>query len=459
MLDKCIYCGKKLDGSNEHILQESLGSSLKSSKIVCSTCNCRFGKTIDKPFSDFYALLCNQLGIKGKSSSNVSQKFGKQITLRNSANGKKLTIDGDQRIGSQEKPRVKLDKDAQGKIISGSVSGTNRDAVDKVIKSISKGQDNDITMEIISQKIETIEPDSFFDTLEIANSHFKGIKKSILNLIAYKYPHQLCNDGLIDSARDIYESSILIENGREDDVVPEPVQPMFSLDRLPDQLIQHSTGDINHILAICFNNKDNSIIGVARLFSYFYYGFILSEEYSGEESTLCYIIDPLPDAENLNHTVIINEAILSKHDLVSLPFGKPLGCKIKNAISELSPSMARKSLEIAIYSKANKLYYPAHVPVGRLRDNIEISSEAVYRLLKLCTKAVLDETILNDLILSDEIDQLLKNSSNELINSIIEQQPEFIVNKYSQSSIGQHAVKFFFTIMAQQLEILSRTIK
>jgi hypothetical protein len=66
----CIYCGQPLDGSEEHILQEGIGGTLKSDKICCSVCNHLFGITIDEAVVNEHGFICNQLGISGKKRTD-----------------------------------------------------------------------------------------------------------------------------------------------------------------------------------------------------------------------------------------------------------------------------------------------------------------------------------------------------------------------------------------------------
>ncbi|MCC6112755.1 HNH endonuclease [Lactiplantibacillus plantarum] len=43
----CIFCGKKLDGSEEHIIPFALGGNLTSKNIICSQTNNALGKLVD----------------------------------------------------------------------------------------------------------------------------------------------------------------------------------------------------------------------------------------------------------------------------------------------------------------------------------------------------------------------------------------------------------------------------
>ena len=63
---KCIYCGKELDGSSEHVLQESLGAKWHNEYILCAECNNLFGNTVDYRLKNDFDIFLNWLGIKSK---------------------------------------------------------------------------------------------------------------------------------------------------------------------------------------------------------------------------------------------------------------------------------------------------------------------------------------------------------------------------------------------------------
>jgi hypothetical protein len=62
-MSQCIFCGEKLtpDTKPEHILLSALGGRMTTSQVICSTCNGKFGSTIDKDVGDQVATLRNLL--------------------------------------------------------------------------------------------------------------------------------------------------------------------------------------------------------------------------------------------------------------------------------------------------------------------------------------------------------------------------------------------------------------
>lgn len=62
----CLFCGKCLDNSSEHILQECLGAKWEAKSILCKSCNKVFGDTIDRDLAEVFNFFCNFLRIRGK---------------------------------------------------------------------------------------------------------------------------------------------------------------------------------------------------------------------------------------------------------------------------------------------------------------------------------------------------------------------------------------------------------
>lgn len=61
---KCIFCPNPLSAETkyEHIIQESIGGSLKSRALVCNQCNEEFSRAIDLVLAQKYARIMNALG-------------------------------------------------------------------------------------------------------------------------------------------------------------------------------------------------------------------------------------------------------------------------------------------------------------------------------------------------------------------------------------------------------------
>lgn len=62
---KCIFCTNPLDGSDEHIIPESLNGRLHSKEIICHDCNVKkFGSNVDTILSQTFSQFILLLGLK-----------------------------------------------------------------------------------------------------------------------------------------------------------------------------------------------------------------------------------------------------------------------------------------------------------------------------------------------------------------------------------------------------------
>jgi hypothetical protein len=100
-LPLCIFCRKERELTEEHIIPDCIGGSLKP-KLLCKGCNSTLGSTIDGPFSNsvLVQLPRQSYQIPGKSGT-VPNPFGDYGTT--SHEGKELNV----RLDEQFKPYIK----------------------------------------------------------------------------------------------------------------------------------------------------------------------------------------------------------------------------------------------------------------------------------------------------------------------------------------------------------------
>ncbi|RYZ18782.1 MAG: hypothetical protein EOO10_25255 [Chitinophagaceae bacterium] len=59
----CIFCSNPLDGSDEHIIPDSLNGRLHSKGIICSDCNQHFGEKLDPVLKECFSCSCTCLAL------------------------------------------------------------------------------------------------------------------------------------------------------------------------------------------------------------------------------------------------------------------------------------------------------------------------------------------------------------------------------------------------------------
>lgn len=67
----CIFCNNPLDGSDEHVIPDSLNGRLHSKNVICSECNSKFGRFIDPVFKEQLNPMLIAFGFKNASHTQA----------------------------------------------------------------------------------------------------------------------------------------------------------------------------------------------------------------------------------------------------------------------------------------------------------------------------------------------------------------------------------------------------
>lgn len=68
---KCIFCKKQIDGSDEHVIPESLNGKLHSKTLICKKCNQKFGGKLDPILKETLFMQLHLLGFENAKSFRV----------------------------------------------------------------------------------------------------------------------------------------------------------------------------------------------------------------------------------------------------------------------------------------------------------------------------------------------------------------------------------------------------
>lgn len=316
-LEKCIYCDQTLDENDEHILQEGFGSTLSSTEIACSVCNKLFSNTIDNLCVDQYALICNQLGISGKRKKGRNKEIGKNVEVLDSED-KKVILHGNQKIGEKDKPEVDVTKDSNGRPSSFNIVGTDYNAIQSVIESFKKCLKPGQKIKIVRGEIKRKEPGLYKFPMLFPESYFKGIKKSLLNFLAYSDPIFIRSGGVKNSLNDVRISSIQIRDNETPIIKSEQIYPLFAIDKnmIYSQFSPSIKSGIEHLVVISMNPSDKNVVGVVILFSRIVHAFILSENYSGNPKSYMYCHDPLSNESDSTQIKIFEKSLIDKNNMI-----------------------------------------------------------------------------------------------------------------------------------------------
>lgn len=87
MTETCIFCSRKLDNSDEHIIPQSINGRIHNKRLICQKCNHDFGTNVDPIIKETFGLLLHVLKIGNNSKAVVENESGKKF-LFDSTTGK-----------------------------------------------------------------------------------------------------------------------------------------------------------------------------------------------------------------------------------------------------------------------------------------------------------------------------------------------------------------------------------
>lgn len=190
MQHHCYKCNVPLSKSNrsiEHVIQNSIGGSLKSKRLLCGTCNTALGSTIDAEFSRQFDSLVALLNLKRDRQKpyvikNVKTRDGEMYNLYQGRNPVPI------------KPTIEITDDRVY------VSARDANELTHILQRLKK-KHPELDIENAHQNFQwhrdylrepvtipmTIEADSFFNGItKIAVNaylHFRGDRKHVVNAV------------------------------------------------------------------------------------------------------------------------------------------------------------------------------------------------------------------------------------------------------------------------------------
>lgn len=272
-MGKCIYCKKNEADSFEHIIQNCLGSNIKSKDILCSECNNLFGRTIDLSLSKFFEFSRNKFMVKGKRNIPALKLFDEttqEKVVWNPGQDLKLEKVTSKETNTQNEKIITLRGDLDN--ILNIINDINKSR--KILKT------NGYTENHTDNHTYTYEVCVNIDDIIVSQY------KTFIN-ISYIYLKESITSQLYSHAQDV-------KNYCKKDVDIKYDSVILERKNFGDNIYRKFFGDIvppNHKFILSFNRDDKSIIGVCVLFGCIKFSFLLAEDYTGNNAVLAINID------------------------------------------------------------------------------------------------------------------------------------------------------------------------
>lgn len=265
---KCYACTAKLtdlNRSNEHILPNGIGGRLKSPRLLCKTCNNKFGKKYEAEFVEQLRIFAARLPIKRQRGENrklltKDQNTGYDIVMDDKGNAALAHVEIEERPSKQNGGRLRMiapDEEAARTVID-TYKAKFRDGVEfEEIKSSEMG-DVRLSCQLGGK------------------SFFKSAQKCFLNLFLHEGGERQCIEKEIHAVFD--------HSGK-------PRVSFYS----DDQSFVLGTM-LRHVIAVIGRPEESLLFGYAEFFSGIRVIGVLNDKYDGPAMCVTHAIDPIAGA-------------------------------------------------------------------------------------------------------------------------------------------------------------------
>jgi hypothetical protein len=321
----CYLCGSELFGKNitkEHIIPNAIGGKLKSTNLICRTCNSKLGEKIDSAFSEQCTLFCNMLNIQRDrgipKSIKTSNSEGKEYILH--PDGRRTLV----------KPEIKIEEN--GNETRFKISAKDMKNVRSILESLKeKYPQIDVNSILKEAKKEKEYSDQWhnFQQLKLGGVNaFRSICKTAANLYILKG----------NSSEHISQAKDFINIG---DMKKNCVN--FYYPEKP--IILKNNDEILHSIIIVGSSSEKILYAYAEFFNMLKFLVVLNNNYNGSDLVYSYFFDLLMRVEVSKDCELSlrKEQVMSCIDCKKMPLEG-----LQKASKELFPIIMKKQQKLAI---------------------------------------------------------------------------------------------------------------
>ncbi|GAB6392981.1 MAG: HNH endonuclease [Treponematales bacterium] len=268
---RCYLCKQELTKQNEtieHILLNSIGGRITSSKILCKDCNSKFGSSFDAELSKQLNFYANFLMITRERGNPPP------VLMVNEKTGEKYYIDHEG-VPIIEKPIVKQEKTANKVGIS--ITARNMEEARSILNGLSKKYKNLNVDEALKQAVhvekQITEPLSIKLTV--------GGKESMPAIL------KMAINYYVEKTGDIESISCAIEELKRNYTTR--VEPII----FDKRLYALDDGEVSHSIFLLGSQSEKKLYAIVELFNAVSFIVKLSENYNKNDFEDLYVFDVL----------------------------------------------------------------------------------------------------------------------------------------------------------------------
>ena len=324
---KCVYClneFKEGEGSLEHVILSSLGGKKASRNVCCVECNSRLGTEIDKPVADFFNFYSNMLGIT--TGRNKQAAVIKNITKIGDSSYDMLPK------GKFELSKNKVDIQELDNIEKISVSAKDIEQAKKILKNIMFHKPNINPKSIKNLEItsNTIYPPIIHREFVFGgDEQYRSYAKTIFTYLATLVKPERIRE---NSFKEVINYINGVSNKNK---YPVLYNGNLSLPKEP------KLSNINHRVFIHASSTKNKVIGVLEIFGSIKISCILSNEWTYNDISKVYVIDPVT-TNSLNEDIIFPELFINECINMKTSLDEESLNYLKNDISKLCEEIVKR---------------------------------------------------------------------------------------------------------------------
>lgn len=293
-MSQCYVCEKEINRENEteeHILINAIGGTLKSKTLICKKCNSEFGEKIDAELARQLNFFSNMLDIK--RDRGVPQNL--DVKLKKT--GEEILIQsGGKPVLKIPKIHKKIDQNGKGTI---TITAPNIKVSRTILKGLKRTYNQIGVEDILSKATKTTNylNEQYEVNMVIGGDMaFRSICKTAINFY-------MMNNG----ERKYIEHLIPYIKGKQDVICVKYYYK--NLDVIPK-----NENQVLHSIIIKGNNNEKLLLAYIELFNCCKYIILLNDNYNGSDVNITYYFDILKQ----NQVDKCNSFYISRDELIKL---------------------------------------------------------------------------------------------------------------------------------------------
>lgn len=314
----CIFCDRLLDGSDEHIIPQSLNGTLHSRNIICGVCNSKtFGQTIDVALANLFKPLVHILNLKNARAIVAEDPNGRKYLKKPNKGGLAPIAPEETIIKHKGVTHVNLSGDPK------TVANMFRKRAKKYLQ-----HGVPVKYQVYRDHSGALPLSMDFD-LRVSNDINLSLNKIVLEFMAF-------NSLPLESVKNIVAQTSQLST-----------MTNVTYCNFTNDVRTFEEEEISHVIAIRVDKDKGLLYGYVELFNLLCAVIVLNDKYDGPEYNHTYIQDALT-AQRFDHTININIGAIRLNDNSADISNDTLGTLIDSLFDRLQGRQIQKALKVGV---------------------------------------------------------------------------------------------------------------